>query len=130
MPIHEVAYRWDDEKFTRLIPGLLSDKKKCSNLFIHHHPIKQLYKNPREYRKNLLPLIEEEWFYISSIFKNENTGNGFITTCEKICYTDEGKKILYAVHLLIPRNRTVWENGNPSCVTSSTLYFNVKILFY
>ncbi len=91
-----MAYRWGDEKFTRLIPGIKNEKKKCKNLLISHHPIKQMYKNPTEYREVMLPLVEEEYFFTSEIFKHENTVEGTVMLCERICSV-HGNQVLYSL---------------------------------
>ncbi len=87
-----------------------------------------MYTDPSDYRKRYLPLFEEEWYYRSIAFKIENTADGRVSLCQKICLLEKGQKIFYAVHLLLPRNRIVWVQGNPSGVSSATLYNQVFII--
>ncbi len=131
IPIPERAYHWMDEPFTRLIPGKKNDQQKCQNLLICHHPIKLKFKDVEEYTCIALPLVEDEWFSTSTIFKNVNTiYTARVLSKEIVGKTENDRQVLYAVHIIVPKNRDVWTHGNPSAVNIVTIKWGVRLIIF
>lgn len=100
------------------------------NLEISHYPVKQVYKDAKEYESIMLPLLEEEWFSTSTRFTQVNSTaaivlrNWWIETV----VAEKGRTYnVYATKLSIPHHKA-WTGNNEKCITRATLEWKVIII--
>jgi len=80
----------------------LGSYEEYTPLLISHHPIQTYYKNVKDYVDIVMPLLEEEWHYNSSQFKNLNLTVRDVRFIKLII--EEDQKVVFAIGVLVPRS--------------------------
>jgi hypothetical protein len=121
-----LAYFWPLELFTRLTFGQMTKAGESKDLIIYHDPMRQKYESSEEYKKIVIPILQDDWKFMSEGYKELNKCKGSLNWFSHI-ETLENSKDVYCFGILI-KLTPFWTPANLFKIKNLTLIFEVLFL--